>query len=80
MASHGYDYEPIFIYLKSDISNNPCLIVNGGFAGPIYNFHKNEVRPQTGKKDGNSRQAPTTLSPYPAYPFGKMELSSIMDV
>jgi hypothetical protein len=71
MASHGYDYEPIFIYLTSGNSYSPYLIVNGGFAGPNCNFHKNEVRPQTGKRDGNSRQAPTTLSPYPAYPFGQ---------
>jgi hypothetical protein len=70
MASHGYDYEPIFIYLKSG-NPSPYLIVNGGFGWPDCNFHKNEVRPQTGKRDGDSRHVTANLSPYPSYPFGR---------
>lgn len=50
VASHGYDYEPIFVYLKKD-SPNVYLIVNGGFGQPDCNFHKNEVRPSTGTRD-----------------------------
>src|SRR5437867_4066631 len=45
MASHGYDYEPIFIYLESN-NPDPYLIVNGGSGLPDCNFHKNEVRPR----------------------------------
>jgi hypothetical protein len=70
MTSHGYDYEPIFIYLKSD-NSNPYLIVNGGFGKPDCYFHKNEVRPRKGKKDNDTRHVTTTLSPYPSYPFGQ---------
>jgi hypothetical protein len=70
MTSHGYDYEPIFIYLKSDDSN-PNLIVNGGLGKPSCHFHKNEVRPAKGKKDNITQHVSTTLSPYPSYPFGQ---------
>lgn len=70
MTSHGYDYEPIFIYLKSGDSN-PYLIVNGGFGKPDCYFHKNEVRPRKDKKDNDTRHVTTTLSPYPSYPFGQ---------
>jgi hypothetical protein len=70
MASHGYDYEPIFIYLKSN-SSIPYLIVNGGLGNPNCRFHKNEVRPRKGKKDNDTRHVTTTLSPYPSYPFGQ---------
>jgi hypothetical protein len=70
MTSHGYDYEPIFIYLKSG-NSNPYLIVNGGFGKPDCYFHKNEVRPRKGKKDNDTRHVTTTLSPYPSYPFGQ---------
>ena len=48
MASHRYDYEPIFVYLK-DKDTKPHLIVNGGLGGASCSFHKNEVRPRTGK-------------------------------
>jgi hypothetical protein len=70
MTSHSYDYEPIFIYLKSNDSN-PYLIVNGGFGKPDCHFHKNEVRPRKGKRDSNTRHVTTNLSPYPFYPFGQ---------
>ena len=70
-ASHYYDYEPIFIYLTFD-DPKPYLIVNGGFAlGYGCNFHKNEVRPRKGKRDRDTQQVTTNLSPYPFYPFGK---------
>jgi hypothetical protein len=70
-ASHNYDYEPIFIYLKFN-DPKPYLIVNGGFAlGYGCNFHKNEVRPRKGKRDSDIRRVTTNLSPYPFYPFGK---------
>jgi hypothetical protein len=68
--SHNYDYEPIFIYLKSDDSS-PYLIVNGGFGTPDCYFHKNEVRPRKGKRDSDIRHVTTNLSPQPFYPFGQ---------
>lgn len=70
MTSHGYDYEPIFIYLKSN-NSNPYLIVNGGLGNPNCHFHKNEVRPRKGKKDNNTQRITTNLSPYPLIPFGQ---------
>jgi len=72
MTSHGYDYEPVFIYLnkKSDDSE-PHLIVNGGLGGPDCRFHKNEVRPRGGRRDGKTQNITTNLSPYPYYPFGQ---------
>jgi hypothetical protein len=74
MTSHDYDYEPIFIYLKSDDdddNSNPYLIVNGGLGKPDCRFHKNEVRPRGGRRDGSSRHVTANLSPYPFYPFGQ---------
>jgi hypothetical protein len=80
MASHGYDYEPIFIYLKkkksaaADSDNNNLdlyLIVNGGLGGPNCHFHKNEVRPSHGRRDRNTKHITSKLSPHPFYPFGK---------
>ena len=38
MTSHGYDYEPIFIYLKKSDDLNPQLIINGGLGGPDCSF------------------------------------------
>src|ERR671923_2649050 len=43
MTSHGYDYEPIFIYVESDNDNSnknssPYLIVNGGLGNPNCRF------------------------------------------
>jgi hypothetical protein len=70
MTSHGYDYEPIFIYLKSS-DLNPYLIVNGGLGKPDCHFHKNEVRPHKGKRDSNTRHVTVNLSPHPFYPFGQ---------
>ena len=70
MTSHGYDYEPIFIYFKSD-NSNPYLIVNGGLGKPNCYFHKTEVRPRKGKKDNDTRYITANLSPYPFYPFGQ---------
>ncbi|HKG30476.1 MAG TPA: hypothetical protein VKA91_04335 [Nitrososphaeraceae archaeon] len=70
MASQGYDYEPIFIYLKSDNSNH-YLIVNGGFGTPGCHFHKNELCPRKGKRDSDILHVTTNLSPYPFYPFGR---------
>jgi hypothetical protein len=75
MTSHGYDYEPIFIYLKNKKSASDALdlylIVNGGLGGPDCHFHKNEVRPSHGRRSGNTRHFTSNLSPYPFYPFGK---------
>lgn len=71
MTSHGYDYEPIFIYLKKSDESNPYLIVNGGLGGPDCRFHKNEVRPWNGKRNGRTRSITANLSPYPVYPFGQ---------
>ena len=71
MTSHGHDYEPIFIYLKKSDDLNPHLIVNGGLGGPDCYFHKNEVRPRHGKRDGKTRHLISNLAPYPSYPFGQ---------
>jgi hypothetical protein len=79
MASHGHDYEPIFIYLKNkksvadhdDDNLDLYLIVNGGLGGPNCRFHKNEVRPSHGTRNGKTSHITSTLSPYPFYPFGK---------
>lgn len=69
--SHNYDYEPIFIFLKSD-DPEPSLIVNGGFAKAINcRLHKNEVRPRKGKRNNNTQLIAGNLSPYPFYPFGQ---------
>jgi hypothetical protein len=70
MTSHGYDYEPIFIYLKSD-NSSPYLIVNGGFGKPDCLFHKNEVRPRKGKKDNDTQHISANFSLFPSYPFGQ---------
>jgi hypothetical protein len=70
MTSHGHDYEPIFINLKSDDSN-PYLIVNGGLGKPDCHFHKNEVCPRKGKKDNAIRHITANLSHYRSYPFGQ---------
>jgi hypothetical protein len=69
LASHTYDYEPIFVYLNKD-NPDAYLIVNGGFAQPDCNFHKNEVRPSTGTRDLTVHHKTVNLSPYPQYPFG----------
>jgi hypothetical protein len=72
MTSHGHDYEPIFIYLKKKSGDsNPHLIVNGGLGGPDCYFHKNEVRPLHGKRDGKTQHVTANLSAYPSYPFGQ---------
>jgi hypothetical protein len=74
MTSHGYDYEPIFIYLKNkkyDDDLDLYLIVNGGLGGPDCHFHKNEVRPSHGRRNGKTSHITSNLSPYPFYPFGK---------
>lgn len=71
MTSHGYDYEPIFIYLKKSEDPNPYRIVNGGLGGPDCYFHKNEVRPRHGQRDGGTRRVNGNLSPHPFYPFGQ---------
>jgi hypothetical protein len=69
-SSHGFDYEPIFVYLRND-SPDVYLIVNGGFGQPDCNFHKNEVRPSTGTRDSMVQRVTVNLSPYPHYPFGR---------
>jgi hypothetical protein len=71
MTSHAYDYEPIFIYLKKSEDLSPYLIVNGGLGGPECYFHKNEVRPRHGKRDGRTRHIAGNHSPHPFYPFGQ---------
>jgi hypothetical protein len=49
MASHKYDYELIFVYLRPG-TPDPYLIVNGGLSQASCNYHKNEVRPHNGKR------------------------------
>ena len=70
MTSHKYDYEPIFVYLK-DKETKPHLIVNAGLGGVSCGFHKNEVRPRSGKRDRFEIHFEVDLSPKEYYPFGK---------
>lgn len=70
MASHTYDYEPIFIYLKEDKSS-PQLIVNGGLGSPECGFHKNEIRPAIGERSIYEIHYSENMSPKPYYPFGQ---------
>lgn len=70
IPSHRYDYEPIFVYLKKN-KPDPYLIVNGGLGGPDCLFHKNEIRPKTGKRDNIIQHFSEKVSPSPYYPFGE---------
>jgi hypothetical protein len=69
-ASHRYDYEPIFIYLKNDASF-PQRVVNGGFAGPQCYFHVNEIRNAEGERNHVPVHFSEKMCPEPYYPFGK---------
>ena len=70
MASHRYDYEPVFVFLK-DNEAKPFLIVNAGLGGANCGFHKNEVRPKSGKPDWLDVHFKVNLSPKDYYPFGR---------
>jgi hypothetical protein len=70
MASHRYDYEPIFIFIR-DTELHPFLIVNAGMGGVNCGFHKNEVRPKSGRRDWLDVHFKVNLSPKEYYPFGK---------
>jgi hypothetical protein len=70
MASHRYDYEPVFVFLK-DNGAKPFLIVNAGLGGANWGFHKNEFRPKSGKPDWLDVHFKVNLSPKDYYPFGK---------
>lgn len=71
MASHNYDYEPIFIYLRKNESF-PLRIVNGGKGIEARcRFHKNEIRPRTGIRQRIGDFFETTLSPEDYFPWGK---------
>jgi hypothetical protein len=70
MISHRYDYEPIFVFLK-DKEAKPFLIVNAGLGGASCGFHKNEIRPKSGRRDWLDIHFKVNLSPKEYYPFGK---------
>jgi hypothetical protein len=70
MASHRYDYEPIFVYFKEG-STTPEMIVNGGLGGPECGFHKNEIRPAIGERSEFEVHFSIKLCPKPYYPYGK---------
>jgi hypothetical protein len=70
MISHRYDYEPIFVFLK-DKEAKPFLIVNAGLGGASCGFHKNEIRPKSGRRDWLDVHFKVNLSPKEYYPFGK---------
>jgi Necrosis inducing protein (NPP1) len=71
MASHRYDYEPIFIYIRNKESF-PSQIVNGGKGPQVHcSFHKNEIRPRTGVRQMIASYFDVTLSPQDYYPWGK---------
>jgi hypothetical protein len=71
MASHRYDYEPLFIYIRKNDSH-PSRIVNAG-AGTEARcpFHKNEIRPRTGVRQTIGSFFDVTLSPKEYFPWGK---------
>jgi hypothetical protein len=75
MASHRYDYEPIFIYLKEG-SSSLQMIVNGGLGGPECGFHKNEIRPAIGERSEVSIPISAKMSPKPTILSAKMEVWS----
>lgn len=70
MVSHKYDYEPIFVFLR-DKETKPFLIVNAGLGGANCGFHKNEIRPKSGKRDWLDVHFNVKLSPKEYYPFGR---------
>lgn len=70
MASHRYDYEPVFVYLKEG-GTTLQMIVNGGLGGPECGFHKNEIRPAVGQRSEIEEHFLTKLCPKPYYPYGK---------
>ena len=70
MVSHRYDHEPVFIFLR-DKETCPFLIVNAGLGGVDCGFHKNEIRPKSGKRDQFDIHFEVKLSPKEYYPFGK---------
>jgi hypothetical protein len=72
VASHRYDYEPIFIYLRNNDDSFPSRIVNGGEGSePRCRFHKNEIRPRTGVRQIIGSFFEVSLSPQDYYPWGK---------
>jgi hypothetical protein len=68
-ASHRYDYEPIFVYVRQN-EIKPFLIINGGLGWVPCRLHKIEIRPEDGKRSEEEQHCSTSLSPYPFYPFG----------
>jgi hypothetical protein len=70
MASHRYDYEPIFVYLKNG-NASPQMIVNGGLGGPECDFHKIEIRPEIGERSEFEIHFLEKMCAEPYYPFGR---------
>ena len=71
MASHRYDYEPLFIYIRKNDSF-PSRIVNAGKGTEARcPFHKNEIRPRTGVRQTIGSFFDVTLSPQDCFPWGK---------
>jgi hypothetical protein len=68
-ASHRYDYEPIFVYVRQD-EIKPFLIINGGLGQVFCRLHKIEIRPEDGERSEVEQHCSTSLSPSPFYPFG----------
>lgn len=80
MASHRYDYEPIFIFLTKDDGNSSNgnndtyvleRIVNSGLGGVDCGFHKSEIRPKIGERSTSVEHFSVNITKEPLYPFGK---------
>jgi hypothetical protein len=71
MASHRYDYEPIYIYVRN-YDSFLSRIVNGGKGIEARcRFHKNEIRPRNGVRQRIGSFFEVTLSPQEYFPWGK---------
>lgn len=79
MASHTYDYEPIFVFVRSP--NEFCYrIVNGGYSsdGIRCRFHKTEIHSTGARRDEIEVPCKSRTSPSPFYPFGEKEGQEIV--
>ena len=73
ISNHKYDYEPIFVFIKSPYAR-PVGIVNSGYSKNLLNmcrFHKTEIRRhEIYKRDNYESQCSFTTSQSPFFPFG----------
>lgn len=69
-ASHRYDYEPIFLFLRPP-GEHCYKAVNGGFSSRMdCRFHKTEIHMTGASRDDMETPHRCRTSPAPFYPFG----------